>query len=320
MKCLITGVAGFVGFHLSRHLLSSRHKVYGLLRTSPTKPVDGVEYISVDGVEYISGDVTNLDAMKHLRPYKFDAVFHLAGLTHPPTSFKEPVGYFRTNAIGSINICEAFGKDSVIMQCSTPEVYGICPEEEIFETFTMKPMNPYGVSKAAGDLYFLERTRNDSARGFVTRAGSHTGWGRPSCYSISSDAFQIMKIKKALQIPVIKVGNLGSQRAVIDVKDVVVAYEELMVKFRNGDIDNGEVFHIAGKKLETMEYYLDMMLAISGVVATKEIDKKLVRKIDIPRQLLNSDKMRELTGWFPVVSTKEMLKSLLKYWEIELER
>ena len=311
MKFLITGVAGFVGYHLAKHLISCGHEVIGLLRTSPTKPIDGVEYIA--------GDVTNLDTMKHLRAYKFDGVFHLASLTHPPTSFKEPVNYFKTNAIGSVNVCEAFGEESVIMQCSTPEVYGICPEEEIFETFPIHPMNPYGVSKAAADLYFLERTRNDSIRGFITRAGSHTGCGRPSCYSISSDAFQIMKIKKGLQEPIIKVGNIGSQRAVIDVRDIVIGYEELMIRFRNGDIANGEVFHISGRKLQSMEYYLDMMLAESGVKATKEIDRNLVRKIDIPRQLLNSDKMRNLTGWFPIIPVEDMLKSLLKYWEVEIE-
>lgn len=311
MRFLITGAAGFVGFHLARYLLSCGHEVFGLLRTSPARPIDGIEYLV--------GDVTNLSAMKNLRAYKFDGVFHLAALTHPPTSFKEPVNYFKVNALGTVNICEAFGKSSVVMQCSTPEVYGICPEEEIFETFLMRPMNPYGVSKASADLYVLEQTRNNKLRVFITRAGSHTGWGRSSCYSISSDAVQIMKIKKGLQEPIIKVGNISSQRAVIDVRDVVIAYEELMIKFLKEEISNGEIFHISGRKLQSMEYYIDTMMTIAKIKAEKIVDDKLVRKIDIPRQLLNSDKVRNFTGWFPIVSIEDMLKSLLKYWEKEIE-
>lgn len=306
MRFLVTGITGFVAPYLAKYLLANGHEVYGLLHKSP--------FGKIEGINYVVGDLCDIRSFKYLREYKFDGVFHLAGLTHPPTSFKEPELYFKTNATGSINVCEVF-RDSVIMQCSTPEVYGECPEEEIFETFPMNPNNPYGVSKAEADRYIVKETGRKRINAFITRAGSHTGAGRPSCYSISSDAIQIARMKKGLQPPILKVGNIGSQRAVMDVRDVVVAYYELMIKNLRGEVKNGEIFHISGHRVKTIEFYIDLMLEIAGVKAEKVVDKSLVRKIDIPIQILNSDKMRELTGWSPIISTEKTLRDLLNYWE-----
>jgi GDP-4-dehydro-6-deoxy-D-mannose reductase len=309
MKFLITGINGFVGPYLARLLVALGHEVSGLCRRVPKS--------MIFGVQYITGDIQHIDPMSKakMRGLNFDGVFHLAGLTHPPTSFKEPIEYFKTNALGTVNLCEVF-TDSIFMQCSTPEVYGICPEEEIFETQPLNPMNPYGVSKAAADLYLLERTRNGHQRAFITRAGSHTGAGRPSCYSISSDAIQIVWIKKGLQAPVIKVGNLSSQRAVIDVRDVVLTYYLLMMGYINGayGTENGSIFHISGHNVHTMDWYLDLMLDIAKVKVEKVVDQNLVRPIDIPIQILNSDKVRNVINWEPKIPIEATLKGLLDYW------
>ena len=307
MRFLVTGISGFVAPYLAKYLLANNHEVYGMLHNSSLG--------AVDGIQYVMGDLCDIRTFKYLREYNFDGVFHLAGLTHPPTSFKEPELYYKTNATGTMNLCEVFRAGSVIMQCSTPEVYGECSEEEIFETFAMLPNNPYGVSKAEADRYILKETKKDKLNAFIVRAGSHTGAGRPSCYSISSDAEQIVKIKKGLQEPILKVGNINSQRAVMDVRDVVIAYYELMIKYMDGKIPNGEIYHVSGHKVNTIEFYIDMMLQLAGIEAEKVVDESLVRKIDIPIQILNSDKMRELTGWSPVISTERTLKDLLAYWE-----
>lgn len=309
MRFLITGVTGFVGPYLAGLLLTFGHDVYGLCRVLPK--------VKVPNMKYIIGDLTKIDATSSaiLRGFNFDGVFHLAGLTHPPTSFKDPGAYFETNALGTVNLCNVFaGTDTVFMQCSTPEVYGLCPEVDIMEGFPMTPMNPYGVSKAAADLYILERTGNGALHAFITRAGSHTGAGRPACYSISSDAVQIARIKKGHQAPVIRVGNMSSQRAVIDVRDVVLAYGQLMELHINNESMNGGVYHISGHDVHSMDWYLNLMLDITKVKAEKVVDENLVRKIDIPIQILNSDRTRSLINWEPRVPIEDTLKGLLNYW------
>ena len=310
-KFLVTGVDGFVGKHLADVLLERGCDVYGLTRRT--------EHAESD-ITYLCEDINDKKGILDLfKEHTFDGVFHLAGLTHPPTSFIEPVQYFETNALGSINICDAIqktNKDCVLMQCSTPEVYGICPsDKEIDESFPLRPMNPYGVSKAGADLYILERARNNEIKAFITRSGSHTGPGRPANYSISSDAIQIAKILKGDQEPKIRVGNLTSQRAVLDVRDIADAYYELMVSFLLDGIPNGEIFHISGKNLQEIGYYLDTMLEIYGLDAEKVIDDKLYRKIDIPIQILNSDKLTKYIDWTPNIPIEDTLRDLVEYWK-----
>lgn len=314
MKFLITGIDGFVGKHLADILLEKGCEVYGLSRRIKHEESD---------ITYFFGDMNIKEHVDTIfSTNKFDGVFHLAGLTHPPTSFVEPVKYFETNALGSINICDAIQRnssDTVLMQCSTPEVYGICPgDKEIDETFPLKPMNPYGVSKAGADLYVLERARNDEVKAFVTRSGSHTGPGRPSNYSISSDAIQIAKILRGEQGPVIRVGNLSSQRAVLDVRDIADSYYELMIAYLNGNIPNGEIFHISGENLQEIGWYLDVMLAAFDVKAEKLIDDRLYRKIDIPVQILNSDKIKNYISWTPNIPIEKTLTDLVEYWKEKL--
>lgn len=310
MKFLVTGVDGFVGKHLAEVFLDKGCDVYGLTRRSEHEESD---------ITYLFEDINDKKGILDLfKEHSFDGVFHLAGLTHPPTSFKEPVQYFETNALGSINICDAIqktNKECVLMQCSTPEVYGICPsDKEIDETFPLRPMNPYGVSKAAPDLYILERTRNDEINAFITRSGSHTGPGRPSNYSISSDAIQIAKILKGQQEPTLYVGNLSSQRAVLDVRDIADAYYRLMLSYIDGNIPNGEIFHISGKNLQEIGYYLDIMLDAYGLEVEKVKDSRLYRKIDIPIQILNSDKLTKYIDWTPNIPIEDTLRDLVEYW------
>jgi GDP-4-dehydro-6-deoxy-D-mannose reductase len=100
MRFLVTGISGFVAPYLAKYLLANDHEVYGMLHNSPLG--------AVDGIQYVTGDLCDIRTFKYLREYNFDGVFHLAGLTHPPTSFKEPELYYKTNATGTMNLCEVF--------------------------------------------------------------------------------------------------------------------------------------------------------------------------------------------------------------------
>jgi GDP-4-dehydro-6-deoxy-D-mannose reductase len=253
----------------------------------------------------------------------FDGVFHLGAMTHPPTSFQQPVSYFETNALGTVYVAEAIRKyypDAVMMNCSTCEVYGIHPEgTSISEDTPTLASNPYSVSKLAADIYIQERCTNGLLKAFITRAFSHTGPGRPHNYSISSDARQIARIIKGYQEPIIQVGNLTCQRVVVDVRDVVQTYVRLMDWYQDAEgngLSYGEVYNIGGDHLHTIGYYLQSMLDIFGVEAKTEIDEKLYRKFDIPVQWPNSDKLRSMHGWSPKYNITQTLTDLVQ-WHLE---
>jgi GDPmannose 4,6-dehydratase len=203
------------------------------------------------------------------------------------------------------------------MFCSTSEIYGDSPESagKITESFPVAPMNPYGVSKAAADLYVRERARSVKLPFFITRAFSHTGPRRGRNFSISSDAYQIARITKGLQEPAINVGTLSSKRVIMDVRDCVKAYHLLMQTFTPG-----EAYNVGGDTVHSMGEVLDMMLAMRGLAGKveKRVDPKLVRPIDIPVQICNTDKCRKLTGWKPDIRLANTLEDLLAYWDAKI--
>lgn len=313
MRFLITGINGFVGPHLAKVILDQGHTPIGM---SHTGVADG------EGYEVLSGDLKDQSEINDLfRSYEFDGVFHMGARTHPPTSFQEPVSYFKTNALGTVYIAEAirrFQPGTWLMNCSTCEVYGIHPEgSRISEDSATLASNPYSVAKLAADLYIKERCDNGLLKAFTTRAFSHTGPGRPKNYSISSDAFQIARIIKGKQAPVIRVGNLTSKRVVMDVRDVATVYWQLMdsyMEMPSWKTKIGEVWNIGGDNLHTMGYYLQLMLDIFNLNAEIKTCDKLYRKFDIPVQYPDSRKVRKYLGWDPKYNIILTLHDLVNFW------
>ena len=283
MKFLVTGSEGFAGSHLCVRLKDAGHDVYGANRYSR-------------------------DILKKT----YDGIFHLGASTYPPASFEKPADFFFNNAYLTARLIEEADTKS-FMYCSTSEVYG-ATEEKITENNPLRPQNPYAVSKAAADMYCHERMTNGALNGFITRAFSHVGARRPSRYAYSSDARQIAMILKGKQEPVIRVGNLRAQRNVMDVRDVVDVYYQLMLKNLNGEMDHGEIFNICGNKVREYGEYVHMMLKLFNVEAKPETDPKLLRPVDILVQNPVSTKVRKYLDWEPSISIKDTLKSLVEYW------
>ena len=322
MRYLVTGATGFAGPHMINKILEDpSNEVVAMVRNLETcRGIVNIVKDNIDKIEFVYGDLEDLDSItKIFTEDVFDGVFHLGAFAHPPSSIETPLLASQTNLLGTARICDEIIENMplcVLMHCSTPEVYGICPaNSKIDESTPYNPNNPYGVSKAASDMYVLERTNNTDLRAFLTRAFSHTGPRRGSNFSISSDAIQIAKIIKGQQEPVIKIGNMTSQRIVADVRDVVDAYYQLMVKFQQDEIKCGEIFHIAGDDLHPMQHYLDLMLQMHNLEDTKlEIEPKYFRKVDIPIQIPDDSKVRNFLNWKPSIPIEKTLRDLVDYW------
>jgi len=328
MKFLVTGATGFAGPHTINTIMQDGHEVVAMARdmSKCAGIVDAVGEENLEKIEFVYGDLADLDSLtKIFDEHVFDGVFHIGAFAHPGDSFRTPLLANQTNILGMAHICDQILEKMpkcVLMNCSTPEVYGICPgDRKIAEDMPLRPNNPYGVSKAGADMYMLERVQTAGLKGFVTRAFSHTGPRRRSNYSISSDAIQIARILRGEQEPVIKIGNMAAQRIVADVRDIAEVYYLLMIEHMKGNVKDGEIFHIAGNELHTIQHYLDLMLNMSGLTETVklEIEPKFFRKVEIPVQIPDDSKVRQLLGWEPKYSIEQTLKDLLDYWLKELE-
>ena len=325
MRFLITGITGFVGPHLTNLLVEEGHEVVGFVRTSNGREADIREIVPdrhFQNIKFLYGDLLDYESvLRAFHETQYDGAFHLAAQSHPPTSFSDPRGTFLVNTVGTVNLVEAIRTlqpTCRFMFCSTSEVYGAPPEEAgpMHEGFAIAPINPYAVSKAAADFYVRERVASHKLPFYITRAFSHTGPRRGRCFSIASDAYQIVRIKKGFQEPVIRVGTLSSRRVVMDVRDCCRAYYLLMRHFAPG-----EAYNVGGDNLYSMGELLDKMLKLTGLdgKVEKKVDPKLVRPIDIPVQVCDSQKCRKLTGWAPKIPIEQTLQDLLNYYSHKLE-
>lgn len=320
MKFLITGITGFVGPHLANLLYREEHEVYALIRCSNGRENDIRDIVPdhiYTNINFLYGNLNNYRVLQNIfTEHSFDGVFHLAAQSHPPSSFIDPIGTFEDNILNSANLIQIISEKNPLcrmMFCSTSEVYGnigmggqlLTNKDKLF------PANPYGVSKAAIDLYMQERIENKKIQGFITRAFSHTGPRRGRNFSISSDAFQIARMMKNLQEPILKIGNLESVRVVMDVRDTARAYYLTMMH----PDSNGQIFNVCGSIPRKMQFFTDKLLELSGLSnITQEICPKLYRPIDIHYQHGDSTNLKELTGWQETYSIEETLQSLLNYW------
>jgi len=324
MKFLVTGITGFVGPNMVKLLLNKGHEVCAIFRSKDSfqrlkRFFTESEFNQID----FRNAELNSNELDQIIGEGFDGIFHFAAMAHPPTGFKDPVNTFKVNVMGSIRLINAVQKYSpktIIQYCSTSEVYGnLCKENGILkENDLLIPNNPYGVSKASVDLFMQERMINGFIKGMVTRAFSHTGPMRGQNFSISSDAYQIAKMKIGKQEKILKVGNLKTKRAVMDVRDCCNAYYCLMMEPKA----QGQVFNICDENIHEMQYYTDLLIDISGLDGiVQEIEPKFYRPIDIDIQIGDNTKINQMIDWNKMkrIPIKQTLEDLLNYWIKEME-
>lgn len=255
-------------------------------------------------ITFIYGDLIHFRTVNNMiKDYQFDGIFHLAAQTHPPTSFKDPIGTWETNVMGSINLITALQDhqpNCKFVFCSTVEVYGNegIDQRKIKENNKILPANPYGASKCAIDLYIAERMKNKQMNATVVRPFCFTGPRRGARFSIASDAVQIVNMMLNKQDKILHIGNLDTVRAVTDVRDVANAFYLIMMS----DKSIGKTYNVCGGKPMKMREYTNLLIKYSNLKnITMEIDDKLWRPIDIQYQDGDSSLIKQELGWEPTI-------------------
>ncbi len=312
-RVLVTGATGFVGSHLIEFLLrETRAKVFGARRRrSDTSLIQ-----STDKVEWVEMDVTDahnvLATVKHVAPTH---IFHLAGQSFVPTSWRAPQETFTTNAIGTVNVLEAvkvLALDTRIHIAGSSEEFGYVKPEElpVTEENPLRPLSPYAVSKVAADLFGQQYHRSYGLHVVITRAFNHTGPRRGEVFAESNFSKQIAQIEKGLQEPVIRVGNLDAARDFSDVRDIVRAYWLALEKGKPG-----QVYNISSGKAVLLGDLLNHLLTRATVRKIRiEQDPERLRPSDVPRLQGDCSRFRQLTGWKPEIPFEVTLDDLLEYW------
>lgn len=328
MKAIITGLTGHCAPHLAKQLLVDGHEVHAIVRETSGRITDLLDVLTPEELGAITihyGDLTDFYSIEKIfKENKFDWLFHLGAMSHPPTSFKDPLVTAQTNILGTMHLIEAvrlYNSECIIQNTSTSEVYGdSCKDVGILkEDLPLIPNNPYGWSKMCAETYLRERCKNRLVKGFSTRAFSHFAPRRGKNFSISWDAYHLamMKIGK-IEHKNLPVGNLKTKRVVVDARDVVDAYYKLMKAFNYlPEKINGESFNVCGpiEFVKEMEFFTDTLIDISGLKGVKKvIDKRVYRDIDIKIQVGDTTKLNSVIGWKPTIPIEQSLTDLFNYW------
>lgn len=293
MRVLITGVGGFVGLRLARHLLDSGDQVSGTY-------INGAP--AIEGVDLREAPLQDRTALERaVEAADPDVIVHLAGLAQIRGSWDEDKmpDYFWVNVVGTENLLAAAAGRKVVI-ASSADVYGRIPETEqpIRESQAVSPRSPYGLTKAAA-----ERLAFACGNAVVARSFNMIGPGQSSGFVLADFAKQLAGIAREGD-PVMRVGNLSPRRDFLHVADGAAAYRLLAAKG-----EPGTAYNIASGQAVSIEEILHRLMGVAGVSARVEIDPQKLRKVDLPLLQGDSSRLRAL-GWRPERSLDEALSDL----------
>lgn len=176
MKILVTGIAGFIGFHVTKKLLEQGYEVFGFdnindyydvnlkyarlqelgLERNAIAPNKTVQSTSYPKLRFAKLSLEDRSAMEDLfKTEKFDLVCHLAAQAGVRYSLENPHSYAESNLIGFLNILEGCRHNKVkhLTYASSSSVYGLNEEMPLSATNSVDhPVSLYAATKKANEL------------------------------------------------------------------------------------------------------------------------------------------------------------------------
>ena len=327
MKILVTGAAGFIGFHLTARLLSDGHAVVGLdslndyydVRLKQARlgqlgifePSDGVVEQSkrYEAFRFVKGDLSDRELLPRLfSEEQFDAVVNLAAQAGVRYSLENPFAYVESNLVGFVNLLECCRHYPVkhLVYASSSSVYGGNTKVPFSEDDRVdNPVSLYAATKKSNELMascyaHLYGIPSTGLRFFTV----YGPWGRP-------DMAPMLFTKAILAGEPIKVfneGNLSRDFTYID--DIVEGVVRVLQK--PPQEPRHEIYNIGGGHpvqlmdfIHTLEEHLgrkavlELLPMQAGDVYTTYADsKKLETAVGYNPTTLLSDGLREFAEWY----------------------
>ncbi|HHG75028.1 MAG TPA: UDP-glucose 4-epimerase GalE [Persephonella sp.] len=165
MKILVTGGAGYIGSHVVKQL---GEKGFDIL------VVDNLSTGHKEAVLYGKLQVLDLSEKQRLKDvikdFKPDAVMHFAASIEVAESVKKPLKYYRNNTANTLNLLEILHEEGInrFIFSSTAAVYGEPDNIPVRETDPLRPINPYGRSKAFVEKILKDLSKADNSFRYVS--------------------------------------------------------------------------------------------------------------------------------------------------------
>ena len=303
-KVLVTGADGFIGSHLTEHLMEKGYEVkaftyynsfnnWGWLDTFPKE--------KLNELEIFQGDVRDPNGVKEAMK-GCDAVFHLAALIAIPFSYHSPDTYVDTNIKGTLNVLQAARdlKIERVLVTSTSEVYGTAQYVPIDEKHPYQGQSPYSATKIGADRLAESFYRSFNLPVTIVRPFNTFGPRQSARAVIPTIISQLLAGKEE-----IKLGSLTPTRDFNYVKDTANGFYEIA----KSDKTIGEEINIATQReigIGDLANELIRQINPNAKIVCEE-QRTRPEKSEVNRLLGSNEKIKRLTDWKPAYTFEEGL-------------
>ncbi len=303
-QVIVTGVNGFVGEHLSKHLKESGFFTTGLGRENhPNEKV--APFLDT----YARADLLDTASLEKISFKSASAIIHLAGLASVADSFKYPDLYTTGNAEMTDNLLSVATKQGFngrTLVVSTGALYDPNQAMPLNEESATVENSPYATGKLRAEevaKQYIE-TGNDVV---VARPFNHIGPGQGTGFLIP-DLYEQLKEASAHDESIINVGNLHTKRDYTDVRDIVKAY----VKLATASHLSYDTYNIASGVSYSGLEMLEFIKEASGITnITPVVDQSRVRPTDAMDIIGDPTRLQEELGWKPESSPQTAIKDFV---------
>ncbi|MBT3546821.1 MAG: dTDP-glucose 4,6-dehydratase [Flavobacterium sp.] len=320
---LITGGAGFIGSHVIRRF-TNKYPTYHIFNLDALTYAGNLENLhdidSKENYTFLHGDITDEHYINSIfKKHQFEYVIHLAAESHVDRSIMDPLGFAKTNILGTMILLNAFKtvwqnnwEGKRFYHVSTDEVYGSLGENGLFEeTTAYNPNSPYSASKASSDHFV--RTYGETYGLPYVISNCSNNYGQQQFPEKLIPLF-INNILNNKTLPVYGDGNYT--RDWLYVLDHAIAID---LVFHKGV--NAETYNIGGfnewKNIDLVKilcHQMDDKLKREAGTSEKLITYVKDRPGHDLRYAIDASKINKELGWRPTVTFEEGLSETIDWY------
>jgi len=317
-KAFITGINGQDGSYLAEHLLEKDYKVYGIVRRNSISEhqESRIDHLVGEGVETEYGDLLDVSSLERMMgTIKPDEIYNIGAQSHVRISFDVPQFTVQTNALGVLNMLEAYKyhcPNARFYQASSSEMFGRSVEEDGYqrETTKMEPTSPYGCAKVFG--YNIVRHYRFAHNLFAVNGilFNHESPRRGSNFVTNKVVKGAVRIKLGLQDK-LELGNMDAYRDWGHSKDYVKAMNMIVNHTEPDD------FVVATGRTHSVGDMCNYVFGQLGLHYKNFIkqDSRFMRAEELKYLKGDSSKIKKVLGWKPVYTFETMMDEMIEHWK-----
>lgn len=317
-RVLVTGADGFVGQHLVRRLLETGERVAAAALTLPPSRTI-LTSSQMASVDWKAADVTDPDALYRLvAAVQPERIYHFAGFASGTRARNLAERAMSVNAVGTVNLCEAVrsvGEDFPqckprVLVAGAGDAYGqsIRSGEPVTEDASLRPMTPFGLSKACQEMVAHTYRRAYGIVTVVGRAFNLVGPGQEPGFVVPDLCRRVESIARGEREATLEVRNLDVERDFADVRDGVRAFHLLMEA-----PDARGAYNVATGRALPVRRLLEWILDEAGVEAEVRPAPEGAPEEAMDWQAGDPGRLRELTGWEPEHELEETVREVYRW-------